>query len=88
MKGERKYRYRGLAMNCTTQANLHYVQGVDKVTGGGGILEWCCSEQDAREMKALMAASGEFTNLRWEKDKPNRGHNPIAVKLLTDSRRR
>ena len=62
-----EYTYRNLP--CTS--NPWYVSGLDRVTGAGGILEWCLSEADALNTMAQMNKDYRFTNLHvdlfvWE----------------------
>lgn len=49
----REYRYRGLPCSITPDEQLWYVGGQDK-RGGGGVLEWCYDEADAKAVLADM----------------------------------
>lgn len=42
------YQYRGLPCNIAEDDDLWCISGHDKRTGGGGVLEWCYDEVDAR----------------------------------------
>lgn len=59
-----EYKYRGLP--CT--AGRWYVSGTDRVTGGGGVLEWCTSENDANTVMARMHRDPRFVNLSVGED--------------------
>jgi hypothetical protein len=58
------YRYRGLP--CTAGrwavAGKHLDEDGDHV--GGGVLEWCTSQDDARERMFLMGSDPQFTDLK------------------------
>jgi len=60
-----EYKYRNLP--CT--AGRWYVAGTDRLTGGGGVLEWCTSEDDAYRVMALMHRDPRFANLSVGLDK-------------------
>ena len=56
---DRQYVYRNYP--CTI--GNWYVEGEDKINGGGGVLEWCSSKVDADEMYYTMIRTGEFSGL-------------------------
>ena len=60
--GAMKYKYRGLPCNVRPDADMWYVAGMDG--NGGGILEWCTDEEDAKERLRIMKAFPQFKNLR------------------------
>lgn len=54
-----EYKYRNLP---TTKSGWH-VSGIDRLSGGSGVLEWCHSEDDANRVMALMYKDPRFANL-------------------------
>lgn len=54
------YTYRGVPHS----AGKWYVAGIDTLLGGGGVLEWCVSEEDARELMQRMRCFRQFSGLR------------------------
>jgi hypothetical protein len=55
----RKYKYRNLP--CTV--GRWFVSGIDRATNGGGVLEWCESEEDAYQVMAAMHQDPRFADL-------------------------
>ena len=56
-----KYKFRGLPCNITTVDKLWYVAG--SFGSGGGILEWCYNEDDAKSVMKEMEKDPRFGNL-------------------------
>lgn len=71
------YEYRNYPCNIVSDEQLWCVAGKDCEHGGGGVLEWCTSEEDAKrmlvEMRKAVKQNGEyrFSNLRAYKYKEN-----------------
>jgi len=61
----RKYRYRNYPCNIVPDDKLWEVSGLDLITGGGGVLEWCWDKEDAKHVYQSMKASGEFKSLSY-----------------------
>jgi hypothetical protein len=64
-----RYQYRNLP--CNVSDPCWFVQGDfrDPSGHGGGVLEWCYDEQDARERLTIMQTYPEFSNLtvgQWD----------------------
>jgi sugar (pentulose or hexulose) kinase len=57
-----RYNYRGYPCNVLPDEEMWYVAGMDG--NGGGILEWCTSEQDAKDRMRIMKTFPQFANLR------------------------
>jgi hypothetical protein len=66
-KMRRTYTYRNLPCTIVLDDQLWHVCGRDIVDGGGGVLEWCYDEADARAVFDRMLASGEFEKLSFGK---------------------
>lgn len=61
------YKYRGLPISIAPNDKLWYVGGQDLLGGGGGVLEWCYDEADARDVLAEMNRfPSRFVNLQAE----------------------
>lgn len=48
------YRYRGWPVSYCDAGSVWMVSGVDHLNGSSGVLEWCCSEDDANALVAEM----------------------------------
>ena len=59
-----KYEMRGLPCNINTDDKLWCVVGEYSNGSGGGVLEWCYDEQDARYVLGLMLNDKRYRNLK------------------------
>lgn len=71
------YTYRGKPCSITCDDELWMVSGQDALEGGGGVLEWCYDEDDAKEiLAAMMQHPHRFQNLSAE---------PFMAPVTTDA---
>ena len=58
------YVYRGLPCSIAKDQDLWVVAGLDKMTGGSGVLEWCHDVRDAMDIfEEMRRHPGRFANL-------------------------
>ena len=70
------YPYRNLP--CSAGDSCYYIVGKDDYTHGGGILEWCRSEEDMKTRYEYMKQYPQFSSLKMECSMVTELDNPMS----------